>query len=83
LFLEAPGKVMRTLTIRKIPKATLSRLKAVASRNNHSVEQEVRELLERKYATISEVGTRIRNRWKELPKTTPAQVKIWRQIGQP
>ena len=41
---------MRTLKIRKIPKAILSRLKAVARRKNHSMEQEVRELLGKKYA---------------------------------
>lgn len=74
---------MGTLTIRKIPEKVLTRIKAVASRNNHSMEKEVRELLERKYATKPEIATRIRNRWKELPRTSPTQLKIWRQIGQP
>ncbi len=74
---------MSTLTIRKIPESILDRLKAVASRKDHSMEQEVRELLRKKYATIPEIATRIQKRWKELPKTTSAKVKTWRQIGRP
>lgn len=74
---------MSTLTIRKIPEAILDRLKAAASRKDHSMEQEVRELLKKKYATTPEVATRIRKRWKDLPKTTPAKVKTWRQVGRP
>ena len=74
---------MRTLTIRKIPESILDRLKAVANRKEHSMEQEVRELLKKRYATTPEIATRIRKRWKELPKTTPAQLKTWRQVGRP
>jgi plasmid stability protein len=73
---------MRTLTIRKIPEAVFARIKAVASLKNHSMEQEVRALLERKYASTPDITTRIRERWKELPETTPAQIKTWRKIGQ-
>ena len=72
---------MSTLTIRKIPEAILERLKTAANRNDHSMEQEVRELLKKKYATTPEIATRIRRRWKDLPKTTPAKVKTWRQVG--
>ncbi len=74
---------MSTLTIRKIPEGILDRLKAVANRKDRSMEQEVRELLKKKYATTPEVATRIRRRWKDLPKTTPAKVKTWRKIGRP
>ena len=37
---------MATLTIRNVPLRTVKSLKALARRNGHSMEQEVRELLE-------------------------------------
>ena len=37
---------MATLTIRNVPQRTVKSLKAVARRNGHSMEQEVRDLLE-------------------------------------
>jgi plasmid stability protein len=80
---QSTNEDMKSLTIRNIPKATLARLKAVARQKNHSMEQEVRELLGKKYAPAPEIAARIRERWKELPKTTPTQVKIWQQIGRP
>jgi len=72
---------MRTLTIRKLPQDVIDWIKAVARLKAHSMEQEVRELLETKFATRSAVGIRIRERWKDLPKATPKQVKKWRQTG--
>jgi len=42
---------MATLTIRNVPQRTVKSLKALARRNGHSMEQEVRELLE---ACVSE-----------------------------
>ena len=72
---------MRTLTIRKLPEDVIDRLKAVARLKAHSMAQEFLELLETKFATRSAVGARIRERWKDLPKATPKQVKTWRQTG--
>jgi plasmid stability protein len=37
---------MATLTIRNVPQRTVRSLKALARRNRHSMEQEVRDLLE-------------------------------------
>jgi plasmid stability protein len=37
---------MATLTVRNVPQRTVKSLKALARRNGHSMEQEVRELLE-------------------------------------
>ncbi len=37
---------MATLTIRNVPQRTVRSLKALARRNGHSMEQEVRDLLE-------------------------------------
>jgi plasmid stability protein len=37
---------MATLTIRNVPQRTVRSLKAMARRNGHSMEQEVRDLLE-------------------------------------
>jgi plasmid stability protein len=37
---------MATLTIRNVPQRTVVSLKAIARRNGHSMEQEVRDLLE-------------------------------------
>ncbi len=37
---------MATLTIRNVPPRTVKSLKALARRNGHSMEQEVRDLLE-------------------------------------
>ncbi len=73
---------MKTLTIRKIPEAVLVRIKSVASLKNYSMEQEVRELLIKKYAATHDIAARIRKRWKELPKTSSAQLKAWRKSGQ-
>lgn len=77
---QSTNEDMRTLTIRKIPVAVLARIKSVASMKKHSMEQEVRELLIKKYAATHDIAARIRERWKELPKTSPTQLKVWRKL---
>ena len=72
---------MPTLTIRNLPADVVDRIKAAATRNRRSMEQEVRELLQHKYAERSVLTRRIRDRWQELPSTSANQVETWRETG--
>jgi plasmid stability protein len=68
---------MATLTIRNLPDDVVKRLKEVAARNKRSMEQEVRELLQEKYAKRAEILRRIRESWKTLPETSAEEVNRW------
>jgi len=72
---------MGTLTIRSLPDEVIQGVKASAELHQRSMEQEVRELLHRRYGPRSEVLRRIRERWKELPRTKTGEVEQWRQSG--
>ncbi|MBE9063512.1 hypothetical protein [cf. Phormidesmis sp. LEGE 11477] len=72
---------MASLTIRNLPDEVVQRIKTLASMKGHSMEQEVRELLETRYASKSEAIQRIRQRWSALPETTPQEVDSWRVVG--
>lgn len=74
---------MGTLTIRNLPDDLIERLKAVAADHRHSMEQEVRTLLEHRYAPRPEVLRRIRARWSHLPAVTPEEIEHWRDQGRP
>ncbi len=74
---------MATLTIRNLPEAVVVRLKEVARRRGHSMEQEVRELLEARYASRAEVLERIRDRWEHLPEISAEEIEAWRRKGRP
>lgn len=74
---------MATLTIRHVPEAIIERLKTIAKRKGHSMEQEVRELLATRYAARPEITARIRQRWDTLPSTSEADIHAWRQTGRP
>lgn len=74
---------MGAITIRNLPDDLVDRLKEAAAAHNRSMEQEVRELLEQRYATKDEVLERVRKRWEVLPETTPEEVESWRQEGRP
>jgi plasmid stability protein len=74
---------MATITIRHVPDEVVERLKAVAKGKGISMEQEVRELLETRYAAKAEIIERIRQRWEELPPTSAAEVNAWRDVGRP
>jgi plasmid stability protein len=74
---------MPTLTIRHVPDVVIERLKAVAQSKGHSMEQEVRELLETRYAARAEITGRIKKRWEDLPYTSEAEVSAWRHAGRP
>jgi len=72
---------MATLTIRNLPDDVVKRLKEVAARNKRSMEQEVRELLQERFATRVEVLRRVRERCRSLPKTTAEEVNRWIREG--
>lgn len=72
---------MGTLTIRNLPDDLVERLKAAAAAHQRSMEQEVRELLQRRYAPKAEVLARLRSRWGQLPRTSAEDVRQWREEG--
>ena len=74
---------MSTLTIRNVPDDMAERLKSAAAEKHHSMEQEVRELLQARYAPRDEVLGRIRRRWEELPETTAEEIARWRRESRP
>lgn len=72
---------MATLTIRSIPDEVVERIKLVAGRTGRSMEQEVRQLLEERYASRRAVLQRIEERWASLPKATAAEIDAWISEG--
>jgi plasmid stability protein len=72
---------MATLTIRNVPDDVVERIKNAAVQKGHSMEQEVRELLEVRFQAKNEALRRIRERWKELPETTPEEIERWIETG--
>jgi len=72
---------MGTLTIRNLPDDLVGRVKASAASHGRSMEQELRDLLQTRYAPRSEVLRRIRSRWKDLPATDAQEVAAWREEG--
>ncbi len=72
---------MGTLTIRSLPEEVIQAVKISAELHQRSMEQEIRELLQRRYGPRSEVLRRIRERWKEVPYTGAKEVEKWRRKG--
>ena len=72
---------MATLTIRNLPDPLVKRIKSLAQAKGYSMEQEVRELLETRYAARMEVINRIQQRWPDLPETTAEEVENWKNLG--
>ena len=72
---------MATLTIRNVPDDLVGRLKKVAAQQGRSMEQEVRLLLETRYAERSELLERIRSRWDLSRVPTPGEIHSWRSTG--
>ncbi len=72
---------MATITIRNIPKDVVERIKIKAKNNGHSMEQEVRELINQHYVNREEILKRIEERWAKLPKASKEELDSWRNIG--
>ena len=74
---------MANLTIHNLPDDLLQRIEAVAATKGHTIEQEVREMLEICFAARSSIIQRIQKRWETLPTTSPEEIEQWRTIGRP
>ena len=72
---------MATLTIRNLPDDLVDRLKETAARHGRSMEQEVRLLLQTRYAERSELLEKVRGRWDGAVAPAPDDIDHWRQIG--
>ena len=68
---------MATLTIRNLDEDLVERLKSAAARRGRSMEQEVRELLEQRYAARQEVLARIEESWRQYPKASREEIASW------
>ena len=75
---------MPTLTIRSVPEPIVRSLKALARRRGHSMEQEVRELLEAHVAERRSVLEQIEAAWaRQSRRPTAAEVDAWIATGRP
>jgi plasmid stability protein len=69
---------MATLTIRNVPQRTVKSLKALARRNGHSMEQEVRDLLETWVSERAAVLEQIEGGWAaQSRRPSGAEVDRW------
>lgn len=74
---------MATLTIRNLPETVVSRIKQLAARHGHSMEQEIRSLLIQRYGEKRDVVARARERWARYPAPSAADLERWRREGRP
>ncbi len=73
---------MPTLTIRNVPTRTVKSLKSLARRRRHSMEQEVRALLEAHVAERRSVIEQIEAGWaRQTRRPTAAEVETWIGAG--
>ncbi len=73
---------MPTLTIRNVPATVVKSLKAVARRRRHSMEQEVRDLLETHVSERRSVLEQIEAAWsRQARRPTAGEVDTWIAAG--
>jgi hypothetical protein len=72
---------MATLTIRDLPDEVVMQIKSTAKYQGHSMEQEIRELLKKRYASKIDILKRIQERWDNVPPTTTNEIDTWLQTG--
>jgi plasmid stability protein len=73
---------MPTLTIRSVPPKVVRSLKALAQRRRHSMEQEVRELLEVYVSERSSVSEQIQASWiHQTRRPSAEEVESWIAAG--
>jgi len=70
-----------TLTIRKVPRAVVERLRKAAAQSGRSMEQEVRDLLQQRYARRQDLLKAIRRSWSDLPPSSAKEVARWIETG--
>jgi len=74
---------MATITVRNISNELLDRIKRLAEQKGISMEQEVRDLLQKRYGQRDEVFARIRRRAETLPMEVESRVQSWKSEGRP
>ena len=74
---------MATITVRNLSNDLIERIKAAAARNGHSMEQEIREMLQQRYLDRREILQRIRTRWDQASAPTAEEVKAWIKADRP
>jgi hypothetical protein len=74
---------MATITIRNVSDELLNRIKQLAGQKGISMEQEVRDLLQKRYGQRSEVLARIRQRAEILPVERAERLQDWKTEGRP
>ncbi|MBW4597280.1 MAG: hypothetical protein KME46_31390 [Brasilonema angustatum HA4187-MV1] len=74
---------MATITIRNISDELVARIKRLAGQKGISMEQEVRDLLQKRYGQRNEVLARIRQRAEALPMEQESRVQSWKSEGRP
>lgn len=72
---------MGTITVRNLPQRVIDDLKLRATRNGHSMEQEVREILARETGDREELFRRIKELRKETGRVPGEQVLRWIREG--
>jgi plasmid stability protein len=73
---------MPTLTIRNVPNQVVKSLKALARSRRHSMEQELRELLEMHLAERRSVLAQIEAGWaRQTRRPTVKEVEAWIGFG--
>jgi plasmid stability protein len=72
---------MATITICNIPDELVERIKYLAGQKGVSMEQEVRDLLQKRYGQRDEVLARIRQRVEVLPMEAETRVQSGKSEG--
>ena len=73
---------MAALTIRNLPPEVVSALKRLAQRNHRSMEQEVREMIERYVGNRLSAIDQIKRSWDSQSRSPSAQeINSWIQEG--
>ena len=75
---------MPTLTIRNVPVKTVRALKALAKRNGHSMEQELREMLKQQVLDRASAMAQIAQFWASKERrATPEEIEAAIREGRP
>jgi plasmid stability protein len=75
---------MPTLTIRNVPVALVKSLKAIAQQRRHSMEQELRELLEAHVAERRSVLDQLEAAWsRQARRPSAGEIERWIGAGRP
>ena len=61
---------MATITVRNLSPRLVTRIKTRAQDQGHSMEQEIRQVLEERYPERSQLLESIQSRWDTLPSTS-------------